>query len=297
MSDTPQSYREIRYSAPDGLMLSARVYGTARDHVWPVICLAGLTRNARDFHGLAQHLASAAGGGHQVIAFDYRGRGRSAYDPDWTNYTVLTEAADIVAGLTALDIEHGAFIGTSRGGLIIHLLAALRPGALKAIVFNDIGPVVDGAGLAQIKAYLEQAPKPAGLAEAITRQKAVHGKAFPALSDADWERFVRALYREDEGRFVADYDPDLIKTVLQWDLKDAVPSLWPQFEGLTSVPLLSVRGENSLLLSAATVEQMKARHPKMQAMTVQGQGHAPLLETAGLPQLISDFINAVEAAD
>lgn len=293
--DRQPSFRDAHYSAPDGLKLAARIYGKAHDDKWPVICLAGLTRNARDFHGLAEHLAGEAGGGRQVIAFDYRGRGRSAYDRDWNNYTVATETADILAGLAAFDIEHGAFIGTSRGGLIIHILAALRPSVLKAIVFNDIGPVVDGAGLAQIKAYLEHAPRPKSFAEAVNIQKSVHGKAFPALSEDDWERFTRAIYREDKGKPVADYDPNLIRTVAQWDLNDAVPSLWPQFDGLARFPLLTIRGENSLLLSEQTLRQMKEHHRAMETVIAEGQGHAPLLDTAGLPARIADFIDKAEA--
>ena len=88
------------------------------------------------------------------------------------------EAGDIVAGLTALGIEHGAFIGTSRGGLIIHVLAATRPAALKAVILNDIGPVVEGEGLAHIRAYLERAPKPHTFADAVAIQRAAHGAAF-----------------------------------------------------------------------------------------------------------------------
>ena len=293
--DSRSPFRDVRYSAPDGLKLAARVYGRARDDRWPVICLAGLTRNARDFHGLAEYLSSEAGGARQVVAFDYRGRGRSAYDRNWENYTVPTETADILAGLAALDIEHGAFVGTSRGGLIIHVLAAMRPGALKAIVLNDIGPVIDGAGLAQIKAYLEHAPRPKSMTEAINIQKSVHGKAFPALSEEDWERFAHAIYREEKGRISADYDPNLIRTVAQWDLNDAVPSLWPQFDGLTQIPLMTIRGENSLLLSEKTLDEMKDHHRGMEAVVVEGQGHAPLLDTAGLPQRIAAFIDKAES--
>ena len=109
---------ERRFSASDGLMLSARVYGAAIDAALPAICLPGLTRNARDFHELALHLSRDARRPRKVVVFDYRGRGRSASDPDWRNYQPLTEARDVVTGLAALGIEHGAFIGTSRGGLI-----------------------------------------------------------------------------------------------------------------------------------------------------------------------------------
>ncbi len=140
--------------------MHARIYGETNSAHWPVVCLPGLTRNARDFHELAHHLSARAVVPRKVVAFDYRGRGQSAYDPDITHYNVGVEAGDILAGLVALGIEGAAFIGTSRGGLIIHVIAAMRPEALKAVVLNDIGPVLEAGGLAHIRSYLDPSPKP-----------------------------------------------------------------------------------------------------------------------------------------
>ena len=284
-----QGFEDFWYSSTDGLKLHARVYGAPNGRL-PVICLPGLTRNAADFHELAIHLSSHPEQPRQVVAFDYRGRGRSAYDPNWRNYDVLIETGDILAGLTALDIAHGAFIGTSRGGLIVMVLAAMRPAALKAVVLNDIGPVADGAGLAQIRSYLERAPKPRSMGDAIAIQRTANGQAFPALTDADWERLVRAIYREEKGGVVADFDPALLNTLKGIDLSRPLPTMWPQFMGLAKVPVLAIRGENSRLLSAETLREMGSRHPRMETVTVKGQGHAPLLETAGLPDRIAAFL-------
>ena len=292
--DISSGFSDFFYSAQDGLKLHARIYGDDSGAGLPVICLPGLTRNARDFHDLALFLSRDAQQPRKVIAFDYRGRGRSAYDPNWKNYDVVVEAGDILAGLTALGIEHGAFVGTSRGGLIIHVLAAMRPAVLKAVVLNDIGPVVEGEGLAHIRAYLERAPKPKNLADAVAVQKAVHAQAFSALSDADWERFIRAIYREESGVPVPDFDPALLNVVKGMDLTQPLPVLWPQFEGLKAVPMLAIRGENSKLLSAATLAEMASRHPDCRTVTVEGQGHAPLLETGELPATIAAFLTHAE---
>jgi pimeloyl-ACP methyl ester carboxylesterase len=292
--DISSGFSDFFYSAQDGLKLHARIYGDDSGAGLPVICLPGLTRNARDFHDLALFLSRDAQQPRKVIAFDYRGRGRSAYDPNWKNYDVVVEAGDILAGLTALGIEHGAFVGTSRGGLIIHVLAAMRPAVLKAVVLNDIGPVVEGEGLAHIRAYLERAPKPKNLADAVAVQKAVHAQAFSALSDADWERFIRAIYREEGGVPVADFDPALLNVVKGVDLTQPLPVLWPQFEGLKAVSMLAIRGENSKLLSAATLAEMASRHPDCRTVTVEGQGHAPLLETGELPATIAAFLTHAE---
>lgn len=287
-------YEDFHYSSTDGLKLYARIYGERNPSALPAICLAGLTRNAADFRDLALYLARHPNTPRQVVAFDYRGRGRSAYDRDWQNYNVVVESGDVLAGLAAMGIEHGAFIGTSRGGLIIHVLAAMRPAVLKAVVLNDIGPVVEGAGLAQIRAYLERAPKPRTFAEAVEISRAAQKDNFPALTDADWERMARAFYREENGTLVADFDPALLNTMTSIDLNKPLPQIWPQFEGLRGVPVLAIRGENSKLLSAETLEEMARRHPGMETITVEGQGHAPLLETGNLPERIAAFLEKAE---
>ncbi|NGO53949.1 alpha/beta fold hydrolase [Allomesorhizobium camelthorni] len=290
-----EGFSDHYHSSTDGLKLHARIYGDGANGALPVVCLPGLTRNARDFHELALHLSRDAKTPRNVVAFDYRGRGGSAYDKEWQNYNIGVEAGDIVAGLITLGIEHAAFIGTSRGGLIIHVLAATRPGALKAVVLNDIGPVVEGEGFAHIRAYLERAPKPASFAEAVAFQRSVHGQAFSALTDRDWQRMVRALYRDEGGKPVADFDPALLKTVAGLDLSQPLPALWAQFQGLTGVPMLAIRGENSKLLSARTLEEMARRHPSIETITVEGQGHAPMLETGPLPARIEAFLDRADS--
>ncbi|MCV3210397.1 alpha/beta hydrolase [Mesorhizobium sp. YC-39] len=287
-----EGFSDFFYASPDGLKLHARIYGEANSGHWPVVCLPGLTRNARDFHELALHLSGRAA--RKIVAFDYRGRGQSAYDPDISHYNVGVEAGDILAGLGALGIEEAAFVGTSRGGLIIHVLGAMKPSVLKAIVLNDIGPVVEADGFAHIRSYLDPSPKPKTRAEAISAQRGAHGGDFPALSAADWERMVWALYRETEEGLLPDFDPRLIQTLAGLDLTQPLPDLWPQFEALAAIPLLAIRGANSKLLSVETLEQMRKRHRDIQTITVEGQGHAPFLETGGLLGAIAAFLDRAE---
>jgi pimeloyl-ACP methyl ester carboxylesterase len=290
--DISTGFSDFFYSAPDGLKLHARVYGEDVSGL-PVVCLPGLTRNARDFHALAMLLSQDRQHPRKVVAFDYRGRGQSAYDPDWKNYDLLIEAGDILAGLVALGIEHAAFIGTSRGGLIIHVLAAMRPAMLKAAVLNDIGPVLESAGLSHIRGYLENPPRPKSFADALAIQQALHGQNFTALNDNDWERFIHAIYRDENGVPVLDFDPALVNVMTQ-RIETPIPEMWPQFEGLSVLPLLVIRGANSMQLSAATLDEMARRHPDCETVTVDGQGHAPLLETGDLPAIIAAFLDRAE---
>ena len=287
-------FSDFFYTSHDGLRLHARIYGGAISAGWPVVCLPGLTRNARDFHELALHLSSGAPQPRKVIAFDYRGRGQSDYDPDSGHYNVGVEAGDVLAGLSALGIEQATFIGTSRGGLIIHVLGALKPAALRAVVLNDIGPVIEREGLIHISSYLDRAPKPRTFAEAVDAQRRVHGADFPMLADADWARMVAAICRETEAGWLPDFDPALVETLAGVDLSKPLPDLWPQFDALAAIPLLAIHGANSKLLSVATLGEMHRRHPGMESIIVEGQGHAPFLETGDLPEKIAAFLDRVE---
>lgn len=284
------SFSEVFFDAPDGLKLYARVYNPIVENGnLPLICLPGLTRNSRDFHELALVLANHPDTPRKVVTFDYRGRGLSAYDPDWKNYNIRIEAGDVLAGLKALNIEQAVFLGTSRGGFIIHVLAAIAPQILSGVIFNDIGPEIVSEGFRQISDYLSTAKAPADWQQAATLQKAVHGKAFPALTNADWDRFAHAIYRNENGVIRSDYDPNLLKTLEGIDFSGKLPDLWAQFELLKDLPLLVIRGENTTLLAQETVDEMTRRHPALQFINVNGQGHAPFLETGRLPELIAAF--------
>ena len=292
---TRRSYRDIRVQANDGLLLHARSYGDTLATSLPVICLPGLARHAGDFHDIAMALTDPDEmQPRHVVAVDYRGRGLSGYDPDPGNYSVPVETSDLLTLLAHLGISRGIFIGTSRGGIITMGLSGAKPGMVTGAVLNDIGPVIEGAGLAQIRAYAERAPKPKSFDEAASILKAAQGAAFAALSEDDWQRMAHAIYREENGRPVVDFDPALVKTLKGIDFNTPLPVFWPQFLGLKAVPVLAIRGSNSMLLSAETLRAMKEHHPRLETVTVDGQGHAPMLETDDLPARIGAFLERCE---
>jgi pimeloyl-ACP methyl ester carboxylesterase len=288
--EEPAGWVRFDYSAPDGLLLSGRRYGFENRGSLPVICLAGLTRNSADFHDLAMHLAYAVPARRPVLTLDYRGRGASSRDRNWKNYNLLTEADDVIAGATAAGIGEAVFVGTSRGALITMLISAIRPGLIAGAVMNDAGPEIDGRGILRIKSYVENGADFASWSDAVAALKAVGKAHFPAWDDGVWQKQARFIFVERKGRIVRNYDAALSRTFRDLSVDSPMPSFWPQFEGLSRVPVLVIRGENSDLLSAETVARMDARHPRLETITVHGQGHAPDLGTARLPERIGDFI-------
>lgn len=283
------------FTAEDGLRLHARLYpastqaGAAEGHL-PVICLPGLSRNVRDFHQFALLMAQDLSAPRRVIALDYRGRGLSGYDPNPENYNIGIECRDVITVCTALGISRAIFVGTSRGGLILHIMAALNPDLIAGAVLNDIGPEIEAEGLREIRDYLSQRSSPATFEDAADGLARLHGAAFPALSRTDWLDMAEALYAEKDGRLVADYDPKLTDQLQTIDFSKPLPTLWPQFVLLAKVPLLVVRGDRSPLLSETTFASMAAHASRVKTVTAPGQGHAPLLHHADIFSSVRDFL-------
>ncbi|NJL71843.1 MAG: alpha/beta hydrolase [Candidatus Competibacteraceae bacterium] len=167
------AWRQRTIRAADGLRLHVRDYGDPASRLLPVICLPGLARTSADFDELACHIAWRRQKERRVVALDYRGRGLSDYDPNWQNYDIRIELDDVLHVLTALGIGDVILVGTSRGGLISMAMAAARPAIIRGVVMNDIGPVIDGKGLARIKGYVGKLPAPASWAEAVTILKRI----------------------------------------------------------------------------------------------------------------------------
>jgi len=295
-ANLPQIQVESRFcSAPDGLRLHLRVYGSRNDRGIPVICLPGLSRTCADFGPLAAALASGRNGAkRRVLALDYRGRGLSDYDPDWSNYRLDVENRDILAVLAAMEIDGAVFVGTSRGGQHTMLLSAARPRVLRGAVLNDIGPVLEPRGMARIRSYVGKLPVPNSLAEAAALLKEIMSERFDGLSEADWETYARMTFADDVGRIAMRYDPNLMKPLETLDLGQPLPELWPQFCGLRGIPLLVIRGANSDLLSLDTFHAMLRRHPGADSHTVTGQGHAPLLIDQGTIDKICNFTAEID---
>jgi len=271
-------YRDLFVSAADGLRLYARDYGSDIGGALPVVCLPGLARTSEDFDELAEVLSGDAIKPRRVLALDYRGRGRSEWDTDWRNYDVRIELNDTLQVLTAAGIEKAVFVGTSRGGLITMALSAVRPTLLAGAVLNDVGPVLEGKGLARIRSYVGKLPRPRTMREAGQILKDMSNAQFPGFTDEQWEKLARGTWREENGGLVLRYDPNLMKTLEAIDLEAPLPVLWPLFGGLSPFPVLAIRGGNSDLLAADTLRFMQEKHPRLTAITVPDQGHAPAIE-------------------
>ncbi len=285
-------FQELSFRVRDGLRLYGRHYPAPGSSLRPALCLPGLTRNSRDFHDLALALSQGATP-RPVYTLDYRGRGKSDWDRNWKNYAVPVEALDVIDYMNFLDIHDVALVGTSRGGLIAMVMAAMQPSTIGMAVLNDIGPVIELDGLMRIAGYVGRIPLPRDWKEAADVARDVNRRSFPNVTDKQWEEIARQWYNEKRGKPAPGYDPALKNSLSVLD--GAVPELWAQFEALTRVPLLVLRGENTDLLSEKTISRMAERHPTLDQFTVPGEGHAPLLRDAPTQEKIASFFNRAES--
>ncbi|WP_395327942.1 alpha/beta hydrolase [Novosphingobium sp. BL-8H] len=241
-----------------------------------LLMMHGLTRNSADFEPLAAHLS----GTYRLIVPDQRGRGLSQWDPDPANYRPDVYAQDMFALLDGLGIERACLVGTSMGGLMAMVMNAVRPGLATGFVFNDIGPVLDPAGLARIQSYVGPSGPMASWTAAAARCRAVNAVAFPDYGTAEWLAFARRTCRENaDGTVSFDYDPAIAQGMAGDEPDTVPPDLWPLWDALDAAPVLVVRGALSDLLSIDTAREMAARHSGPYShVDVPRVGHAPILD-------------------
>lgn len=266
------------WSSRDGLKLHFRDYagpGKAGDGKRvPVLCLHGLTRNARDFDVLAPRLAKE----RRVICPDMRGRGDSDYAKDSASYTPVQYCEDVLALLEQEGIERFVAIGTSLGGLMTMGLATVIADRIAGVVINDVGPRLEPAGLARIKDYVGQGRSYPTWVHAARGIEAAQGASHPGQPLDFWIGMVkRIMTLTSNGRIVFDYDMKIAEPFLDFDVENQ-PDLWPAWEAFADRPVLIVRGALSDLLSEATLSEMLRRLPAAKAVTLPNVGHAPTLD-------------------
>lgn len=277
-------YRERHLTAQDGLRLYYRDYGDPLSPRLPLLCLTGLTRNSADFADLAERHAAE----RRILCLDYRGRGRSGYDPNWRNYEPHTYLSDIAHLVAATDLHRAVVVGTSLGGILAMGLAVMRPTLLAGVVLNDIGPDVIAGGLTRILDYIGiDQPQPDWDSAVAALQK-----LLPTLSirtEAGWLKMAQATYRAGpDGKLHFDWDLNLAKPLKA--MRGPPPDLWPYFRALRAVPVLALRGALSDMLSAETFERMALAKPDLLRVTVPNSGHAPTLNEPEAAAAIDDFI-------
>ena len=278
-------FLERRITSFDNLSLYVRDYGDPLDSRAPLFCLGGLTRNSKDFESLAERYSSD---GRRVICPDYRGRGQSHYDPNWSNYDPRTYIRDIRDVLAALNVHRVVVVGTSLGGILGMGMAAAMPAALAAVVMNDVGPVVETDGLDFIIDYIKvDRPHDDWDAAVVTIQNMLPNLTFQ--DEGIWLKMAENTFRRcDDGKLRFDWDVNIAKPLLASDYE--IPNMWPLFRALKDIPTLVLRGAESDILSPACFAEMQAVKPDMIAVEIPRAGHVPTLAEPESRAALDDFL-------
>ena len=272
----------------DGLRLHYRDYpGDATRP--PIICIPGLTRNARDFEGVAARLA----GDWRLICVELRGRGDSGYAKDPMTYVPLTYLQDLEALIAELALERFVLFGTSLGGLMTMLLARAGDTRVAAALLNDIGPVLETRGLERIRGYVGKLQAWPTWLHAARFLREAQADRYPDWEIDQWLVYAKRLCRLTQGgRITFDYDPRIAEP-FRVPGGESGFDLWSAFAGLEGIPSLVLRGELSDLLSDETVARMTAENPAMEAETVPRVGHAPTLDEPEAAAAIDRLLNRI----
>jgi pimeloyl-ACP methyl ester carboxylesterase len=292
MSDEHDHFEEKFWTSPDGLKLHFRDYaGPGTAEFPPVVCLPGLTRNSRDFEEVADHLRSRT----RVICPTLRGRGDSDYAPDSATYVPQQYAADLLALFEQEGIERAVFVGTSLGGILTMLLAALKPELIAGALINDIGPEISDDGIARIRGYVGQGGSFPTWMHAARALEEGQGDIFPHYTTDDWLVMAkRSMTVGTNQRICPDYDAKIAEP-FAGDSAEGGTDLWGPFEALGTKPLVAVRGESSDILSADTLAAMQAKADDMEVVIVPGVGHAPFLDDAGSLAALDRLLDRAKA--
>jgi len=235
-----------------------------------IVCVHGLTRNARDFDTLARALA---GRGARVLSVDMVGRGRSSWLANPEDYALPTYVGHLGRFLERLEIPRVDWIGTSMGGLIGMAIAAGEAPPIDRLVINDIGPFVPKAGLQQIQGYLGLDERFPSLEALESHLRTIHS-SFGPLADAQWRHLAEHSARRTADGWRLHYDPDIRVPFIDLAAEDI--DLWELWDKI-ACPTYVLHGAESVILPQATTEEMSARGPKAQVAHFAGIGHAPAL--------------------
>ena len=239
----------------------------------PVICVHGLTRQARDFDVLAQRLVDE---GRRVLCPDLPGRGRSDWLDDPLHYNLLTYANDMNTVLAWAHASEVDWIGSSLGGMVGMMLAAQKFQPIRRLVLNDVGAYVPSTALQRIGRYLASGPMKFDTlddAELWVRETLA---PFGDLNDREWRHLTEHSYRRDEviSKWVAHHDPAIARTYRQWQFVSV--DLWKFWRAITC-PVLVVRGADSDFLLPGILARMRSSGPPTETVEIEGSGHVPSL--------------------
>jgi pimeloyl-ACP methyl ester carboxylesterase len=259
-----------------------------------IMCVHGLARNKSDFDFLAAELSQ----NYHVTAVDVVGRGQSDRLREEQHYTYEQYLIDIAILIGRLNVQQLYWIGTSMGGLIGLLLAAMPRSPIKKLILNDVGPIIPKKAVDRIKQYASIKLSFQNFEEGTKALRKFY-EPFGPLEERHWDHiFKNTLVQEEDGTYTTSYDPKAAHAIEEQEKlmhsqgrKDPEGNIifWDFWDKITC-PVLVINGENSDILTPDIVSQMKTRGPTFDHVIIKNTGHAPTLMPFDQIKIIKDWL-------
>ncbi|MBU3639085.1 alpha/beta fold hydrolase [Polynucleobacter sp. AP-RePozz3-80-G7] len=253
-----------------------------------LLCVHGLTRRGSDFKTLAQAMCKD----HYVVCPDVVGRGESDRLINPMSYAVPQYVADIATLVKKLGVTQVDWLGTSMGGLIGMVYAAMPNSPIRRMIINDVGPKIEPEAIKRLGSYVGQPFTFSDRSEALQRLNEICA-TFGEHTSEEWEIYNGPMLVQKNGKWIMHYDPDIsvpFASVNPIMAKAGEMAMWHAFKQI-HIPMLIVRGGNSDLLSAATVAQMCKVNPYARSIEIPNVGHAPAFVKSEQIALAKEFFS------
>jgi pimeloyl-ACP methyl ester carboxylesterase len=254
----------------------------AADNPRVLICVHGLSRNGRDFDALAQVLSPD----YRVICPDIVGRGKSGWLANKADYGNAQYLADMTALIARCGAEQVDWMGTSMGGIIGMLLAAMPASPIRKMLVNDVGALIPKASLERIALYVGKDQMFESY-DAFKHYIKTISAPFGLSTEEQWDHITRSTAKvEPDGKVHCNYDPGIGAAFRSGDLADVDLSAYWQ---AIRCPVLVTRGAMSDLLLPETYAAM-LKKPGVKGVEIAGVGHAPMFMDDSQIRVARDFL-------
>ncbi|MBU3621507.1 alpha/beta fold hydrolase [Polynucleobacter sp. CS-Odin-A6] len=253
-----------------------------------LLCVHGLTRRGSDFQTLAETMCQD----YYVVCPDVVGRGDSDHLSNPMLYAVPQYVSDIAQLIETLGVSQVDWFGTSMGGLIGMVYAAMPNSPIRRMLINDVGPKIEPEALKRLGSYVGQPFVFANRADALNRLNAICA-TFGEHTPEEWETYNGPMLVERNGQWIMHYDPNIavpFASVNPIMAKAGEMAMWHAFKQI-HIPMLIVRGGNSDLLSAKTVAEMCKVNPYIRSIEIPNVGHAPAFVKPEQVALAKEFFS------
>jgi cobalt-zinc-cadmium efflux system protein len=229
---------------------------------------------------------------YYVVCPDVVGRGDSDRLSNPMLYAVPQYVSDIAQLVKELKVSQVDWFGTSMGGLIGMVYAAMPNSPIRRMLINDVGPKIEPEALKRLGSYVGQPFSFDNRADALNRLNAICA-TFGDHTPQEWETYNGPMLIERDGVWIMHYDPNIavpFASVNPVMAKAGEMAMWHAFKQI-HIPMLIVRGADSDLLSAATVVEMCKVNPYARSIEIPHVGHAPAFVKPEQIALAKEFFN------